>query len=309
MRPVPGRKQTAGTGATVGSVPELPDLVHVEAVLRRSVCGLPITDVRVGDPVVLRIMMPDPFPAVLKDKRIIEVKRRGQFLRFDLDGGLCMVVNAMLTGRYSLVETGTRAGRDLILALAFSGGTELRYADETRMGKIYVARADQLDQIPGFATLGVDLLSDDFTLAHMRRLVAGRRDQVRQFLLDKTALASIGNAYADEILFAARLHPKTFCHKLQPDEVDRLFAAIRDTLNAAIREIQARNQPIEVKVRDFLKVRGRAGEPCLVCATTIRRVRVGRDDACFCPICQPTARTLFVDFRKVPGTAKKKPMG
>jgi formamidopyrimidine-DNA glycosylase len=91
--------------------------------------------------------------------------------------------------------------------------------------------------------------------------------------------------------------------------VDRLFAAIRDTLNAAIREIQARNQPIEVKVRDFLKVRGRAGAPCLVCATTIRRVRVGRDDACFCPICQPTARTLFVDFRKVPGTAKKKLMG
>src|SRR5208283_98384 len=104
-----------------------------------------------------------------------------------------------------------------------------------------------------------DLLSDDFTLAHMRRLVANRRDQVRQFLLDKTALASIGNAYADEILFAARLHPKTFCHKLQADEVDRLFAAIRDTLNAAIREIEARNLPIEVKVRDFLKVRGRAG--------------------------------------------------
>jgi formamidopyrimidine-DNA glycosylase len=64
-----------------------------------------------------------------------------------------------------------------------------------------------------------------------------------------------------------------------------------------------------VKVRDFLKVRGRAGAPCPVCATTIRRVRVGRDDACFCPTCQPTERKLFVDFRKVPGTAKKKPVG
>jgi formamidopyrimidine-DNA glycosylase len=168
------------------------------------------------------------------------------------------------------------------------------------MGKIYVARVDQLDQIPGFASLGVDLLSEDFTLPYIRRLVARRRDQVRQFLLDKTALASIGNAYADEILFAARLHPKTFCHKLQPDEVQRLYAAIRNTLDSAIREIQARNLPIEVKVRDFLKVRGRAGEPCLVCGTTIRRVRVGRDDACFCPICQPTERKPFVDFRNVP---------
>ena len=278
----------------------MPDLVHVEAVLRRSVCGLAITDARVGDPVVLRLMVPGPLPAVLKGKRIAEVKRRGQFLRFNLDGDLCLVVNAMLTGRYALVEGGARAGHDLILALAFASGTELRYADETRMGKIYVARADQVDQIPGFATLGVDLLSEDFTLPHLRHLVAGRRDQVRQFLLDKTALASIGNAYADEILFAARQHPKTFCHKLQPGEVDRLFAAIRETLDAAIREIEARNQPIDVKVRDFLKVRGRAGAPCLHCGTTIRRVRVGRDDACFCPTCQPTERKLFVDFRKVP---------
>jgi formamidopyrimidine-DNA glycosylase len=281
-------------------VPELPDLVHVEAVLARSVCGLPIVDARVGDPVVLRLMLPEPFPAVLLGKRIADVKRRGQFLRFDLDDGLCLVVNAMLTGRYSLATVGTPPGRDPILTLALSGGTELRYSDETRMGKIYVARVDQLDQIPGFASLGVDLLSEDFTLPYMRRLVARRRDQVRQFLLDKTALASIGNAYADEILFAARLHPKTFCHKLQPDEVQRLYAAIRNTLDSAIREIQARDQAIEVKVRDFLKVRGRAGEPCLVCGTTIRRVRVGRDDACFCPICQPTERKLFVDFRNVP---------
>jgi len=286
-------------------VPELPDLVHVEAVLARSVCGLPIAEARVGDPVVLRLMVPEPFPAVLLGKRIAEVKRRGQFLRFDLDEGLCLVVNAMLTGRYSLVTAGARSGRDPILALAFPGGIELRYSDETRMGKIYVARADQVDQIPGFANLGVDLLSDGFTLPHLRRLAARRRDQVRQFLLDKTALASIGNAYADEILFAARLHPKTFCQKLQPDEVDRLYAAIRDTLEAAIREIQARNQPIEVKVRDFLKVRGHAGQPCPVCATTIRRVRVGRDDACFCPACQPTERKLFVDFRKVPGKPAK----
>ncbi len=281
-------------------MPELPDLVHVEAVLARSVCGLPIVDARVGDPVVLRLMLPEPFPAVLLGKRIADVKRRGQFLRFDLDDGLCLVVNAMLTGRYSLATVGTPPGRDPILALALSGGTELRYSDETRMGKIYVARVDQLDQIPGFASLGVDLLSEDFTLPYIRRLVARRRDQVRQFLLDKTALASIGNAYADEILFAARLHPKTFCHKLQPDEVQRLYAAIRNTLDSAIREIQARNLPIEVKVRDFLKVRGRAGEPCLVCGTTIRRVRVGRDDACFCPICQPTERKPFVDFRNVP---------
>ncbi|HEX7596778.1 MAG TPA: DNA-formamidopyrimidine glycosylase family protein, partial [Polyangia bacterium] len=251
-------------------MPELPDLVHVEAVLTGSACGLPIVEARVGDPVVLRLMVAAPFPAVLLGQSIREVKRLGQFLRFALDGGITLVINAMLTGRYSLVPVGERATRDLILALTFEGGTELRYSDETRMGKIYVATADQLDQIPGFASLGIDLLSEAFTLAHFRRLMARRRDQVRQFLLDKTALAAIGNAYADEILFAARLHPKTFCHKIPPADVDRLYVSIRQVLDEAIQEIQTRDEPIEVKLRDFLKVRGRAGQPCPACGTEIR---------------------------------------
>jgi len=283
-------------------VPELPDLVHIESVLARAVCGLRIAEIRMGDPVVLRLMVPGPLPALLTDRRITEVKRVGQFLRFSLEGGLFLVVNAMLTGRYALVGPGkSRASKALILAMRLENGIELQYSDETRMGKIYVAKAQHLAEIPGFRDLGVDLLSPDFTLDRFRTLACKRREQVRQFLLDKTALASIGNAYADEILFAAKLHPKTFCHQLHPEDVDRLFAAVRDTLAWAMDEIEARDQPIENKVRDFLKVRGRAGQPCATCTTIIRKVRVGRDDACFCPTCQPTTRKLFVDFSKLPG--------
>jgi formamidopyrimidine-DNA glycosylase len=281
-------------------MPELPDLVHVQSVLSRSVCGQAITAARVGDPVVLRIMVAAPFPALLVGQTIRTITRKGQFLDFALDD-VHLVVNAMLSGRYWLVKPDQPAPRELILSLSLLDGNELRYSDETRMGKIYVAAPDQLSHLPGFSTLGVDLLSDDFTLPRFRHLIARRRDQVRQFLLDKTALAAIGNAYADEILFASHLHPKTFCHKLDPGEVDALYAAIRSVLDHAIREIQTRDQPVEVKLRDFLKVRGRAAQPCPTCATTIRRVRVGRDDACFCPKCQPTERNLFVDFRRVPG--------
>jgi formamidopyrimidine-DNA glycosylase len=120
------------------------------------------------------------------------------------------------------------------------------------------------------------------------------------FLMDKRALASIGNAYADEILFAARIHPKTFCPKLAPAEADALFATIPRVLTDAIAEIRRRHEPVDVKVRDFLAVRGRDGKPCRVCGTTIRAVRVGDGDACFCPTCQPTTRKLFVDWQRVP---------
>jgi len=282
-------------------VPELPDLVHVQATLARTVCNLRITDVRVGDPVVLRLMVPGALTDLLLGQRIMKVARVGQFLRFDLDQDLVLVINAMLSGRYFVADSDARTRhKNLVLAVRFESGRELRYDDDTRMGKIYVATAAQTSSIPGFRDLGIDLLSSAFTLEHFRLVFAKRRDQVRQFLLDKTALASIGNAYADEILFAAKLHPKTLCKQLGTGDVDRLYATIRDTLAWAIRTIEERNQPIEVKVRDFLKVRGRAGKPCLDCNTVIRRVRVGRDDACFCPHCQPSTRKLFVDFSRLP---------
>src|SRR5581483_6781398 len=134
-----------------------------------------------------------------------------------------------------------------------------------------------------------------FTRELFMKLLRKRRDQVRMFLMDKAALASIGNAYADEILFAAHIHPKTFCNKLSPEEAEALYLAIPSVLRHAIDEIARRDEPVEVKVRDFLAVRGRDGKPCPRCGTTIRAVRVGAGDACFCPKCQPAARKLFVD--------------
>jgi formamidopyrimidine-DNA glycosylase len=227
-----------------------------------------------------------------------------------LEGGLVLVVNAMLAGRYKLLDPnvnarGKRDPASLGLALVFEGGPELQYVDDKRMGKIYVAAAADEAKIPVYSTLGADPLSPAFTREDFGRLIAKRRDQVRMFLMDKAAIASIGNAYADEILFAARLHPKTFCNKLAPAELDALFEAIPRVLRSAIAEIRRRDEPIDVKVRDFLSVRGRDGKPCPACGTTIRAVRVGEGDACFCPSCQPAARKLFVDWSKV-GAGKGK---
>jgi formamidopyrimidine-DNA glycosylase len=284
-------------------MPELPDLVHVEAGLRGAVMGKRITAARTGDPTVLRIMVAEPFPAVLVGRTLEGVERRGHFMRFALDDNLVLVVNAMLVGRYRLVppgpETAKKAPRSLALALAFEDAPELQYLDDKRMGKVYVARAADEKTIPVYGQLGLDVLSPAFTRDALAAVIAKRRDQVRAFIMDKRALASIGNAYADEILFAAGLHPKTFCNKLAPAEIEALHAAIGRVLTDAIEEIRRRDEPIEVKVRDFLKVRGRDGKPCVVCGTTIRAVRVGDGDACFCPHCQRETRKLFVNWTRL----------
>ena len=284
-------------------MPELPDLVHVEAGLRAAVLGKRITAARTGDPTVLRIMVPEPFPAVLVGRTLAGVERRGHFMRFALNDDLVVVINAMLVGRYRLVppgsETTKKDPRALALALGFDGAPELQYLDEKRMGKVYVSRAADERTIPIYGQLGMDVMSPAFTRDALGALIARRRDQVRAFLMDKRALASIGNAYADEILFAAGIHPKTFCNKLPPADVDALHAAVGRVLTEAIAEIRKRDEPIEVKVRDFLKIRGRDGKPCVVCGTTIRAVRVGDGDACFCPHCQRETRKLFVNWTRL----------
>jgi formamidopyrimidine-DNA glycosylase len=284
-------------------MPELPDLVHVEAGLRAALAGKRIAGARTGDPTVLRVMVTEPFPAALVGRRLASVDRRGHFIRFGLEGDLVIVVNAMLVGRYKLLPAGGADGdrvkkdpRSLGLALVFEDAPELQYLDEKRMGKVYVAAAADESKIPAYGQLGLDLMSPAFTREAFGKVAARRRDQVRAFLMDKRALASIGNAYADEILFAAGIHPKTFCNKLDGAALDALYGAIGQVLRDAIEEIRRRDEPIEIKVRDFLKVRGRDGKPCPVCGTTIRAVRVGDGDACFCPSCQPETRKLFINW-------------
>ncbi len=285
-------------------MPELPDLVHVERKLREAVLGAEIASARVGDPTVLRVMIPEPFPGTLTGRRISSIDRRGHFMVFTLEPSLALAVNCMLVGRFALVPPADKLPKSLGLALTLDtpagSQVDLRYVDDRRMGKIYVATPEQLKGVPQLGTLGVDLLSPAFTLENFRALAKKRRDQVRPFLMDKSAMASIGNAYADEILFAARLHPKTFVRKLTPEDVDRLYAAVVSVTKNAIEEVAARDEPINVKVRDFLSVRGRAGESCPSCGTTLREVRVGDSDAVFCPRCQPATRTLFVDWSKLP---------
>jgi formamidopyrimidine-DNA glycosylase len=238
-------------------------------------------------------------PALVASLPLRAAERRGHFLRLELGDRLLLVLNFMLAGRLRLAEPEERTEAALCFALQLSGGQELRYLDDRKMGKAYVVPADREDLVPGLGALGVEVLSPAFTRETFRALVAKRRDQVRAFLMDKSALSAIGNAYADEILFEARVHPKTFCRKLAPDQVDALHAAIGQVLRAAVAEVARRQAPLEEKVRDFLQVRGRAGLPCPRCGAKLRTARVVDADACFCPECQPAERKLFIDWRKV----------
>jgi formamidopyrimidine-DNA glycosylase len=286
-------------------MPELPDLEYIVSVLGRVLPGRQIQQVRVKNPIVLRLGVPGTLPDVCPGQTFGRCRRHGQFVVIGIGKQYELVVNPMLAGRFRLCGERKKDERSLCLALGLDRGEELRYLDEKQMGKVYVVPSGDWHSVPGFESVGVEPLSSGFTLECLREMVRGRRDQVRAFLLDKTAVAAIGNAYADEILWAARLHPKTGCQGLTEEDLVRLHAAIRDVLSAAVREITRRHEPIEVKVRDFLRIRNRKGQPCPTCGTTIRVEGVRGHDTFYCPTCQPNrpearlGRRQLVDWSRV----------
>ncbi len=271
------------------AVPELPDLEYIVSVLRPRIVGRRIDEVRLKEPIVIRMLLPDAggFTEALPGRVVEDLARRGPFLDFTLSAGAELVVHCMLAGRLQIAGPAEKPVAHLCFSLRLDNGDWLRYGDDKRMGKVYLVAAGRYESIPGFREQGTAILSPDFTRERFEAIIKGRRHQVRVFLMDQTALSAIGNAYADEILFAAGIHPKTSCASLSEDERGRLYDSIRAVMAWGIDEVRKAGQPIEVKVRDHVKVRGRKDEPCPVCGTKIRRAGVLGYDSFFCPRCQP----------------------
>lgn len=285
-------------------MPERPELEYVVSVLSRTLPGCRIDRVDVLDPVVLRVALAGDARELLTGRLITGVQRRAHFVVLSLDGdqGLEVAIHPMLAGRFTLATPEQRRTKDTAVVLSLSRAEteprELRYRDEKQMGKFWVIRHDQRGQVPGLTEIGPDVLAPEFTRERFRALCKKRRDQAKNFLLDKSALDALGNAYADEALWAARIHPKARVAWLEVAEMDRLHDAIVSVLTEARDEVSRRGQPIDEKVRDFLKVRNRKGEPCPRCGAPIRVAGVNGHDAFFCATCQPDEQGRgFVGWR------------
>ncbi len=274
-------------------MPELPDLLYILSQLRERLLGKHVTSERVKEPVVLRFLVRGNL-SLLLGRPLHAISRRSHFLAFHFEG-LDLAVSPMLAGRFRLAEPGEKDEAALAFALGF-GELDLRYLDDKKMGKAYLMATGDWKAIPGLQAGGTDILSPEFTRERFVSLLKHRRDQVRAFLLDKKALDSLGNAYADEVLFEAGIHPKTWCRSLSHDDAVRLHDAIVKVMQEAVAEVARRGPPIEVKVRDFLKVRMK--ETCPRCGSKIRTAGVKGMDAYFCPKCQPATRAGLVDLTR-----------
>jgi len=318
-------------------MPELPDLVHIVKALGPEIEGRRITRAVVKNPIVLRVLVPGDFAGLAAGRTIRGLERHGPFLRARLEapagaagaaaggnsdaprsglaasrdqiqvaaGDLDLVMHLMLAGRLRLAPAGGAGGAAAkpLPATAFSleldDGRTLHYGDEKSMGKVYLFPAGEFGVIPGYLTQGIDVVSPNFTYEAFSALISKKRCQARVLVMDQSSLSAIGNAYADEILFEAGVHPKAYCHALGEEKRRALYDAVRSVLAWGIDEVEKAGAPLEDKVRGHMRVRGRAGEKCPRCGATIRKAGVLGFDSFFCPICQPDLAGRGLDWTKL----------
>lgn len=281
-------------------MPELPDLIYLQKRLGETLPGQTITAVEIAEPIVLRMLLPGDFAQTLVGAKFQTVKRHGPFLTFPLSNDAELVIHPMLAGRFHWNAASAKPPHACALTLQCAPSEHaFCYSDDKKMGKVYLTPRGAYEKIPRFNEQGPNLLSTDFTLAYFMAQLKKSRKQVRVLIMDQSVVSCIGNAYADEILFAVGIHPKTFCYQLAEEEIAKLHAAIISVMQWGIAEVAAAGQPIEVKVRGHVKVRNRKDQPCPQCATKIRRAGVLGYDAFFCPTCQPLKRNQFIDWRNL----------
>lgn len=271
-------------------MPELPELEVVREVLQRRVVGQAIAGVEVippGGPIVVRDLTHRGFVAALEGAAITAVARRGKFLVFSLQSEtqpLFLVINPKLMGRLQLADPSEKRMGKTHLVITLAHGRQLRYRDQKQMGQLYLTQ--DLRAVPDYAGLGPEPL--EITLEEFRARLKPFRGEIKGVLTRGECVAGIGNAYADEILWAARLHPYRKRTHLTNEEVERLYDAMRDTLQASIEKVRAEmGEAIDLEPREFFAVHMKTGKPCPRCGTPISLVGANQRITNFCRTCQP----------------------
>ena len=274
-------------------MPELPELEALRSQLGPRLAGRLVTAAEVN-PKQAHLLRhpPDDFQRTVPLHRVTTVWRRGKHLAFDLaDAGTGvvrhLVVNPMLGGRFQLVRRDVPPPGTWIFALRVEGGEELRYFDFRAMGRVYWVE-DVPTEVPGWSEMGpeADALPQ-FGFDEFRRRLRRYRDELKDLLRNQAFLAGIGNAYSDEILFAARLLPLRRRSSLKPEDESALFEAIPSVLEEAIRAILASPNYDESKQnRSFMRVHGKGGGTCPRCGHRISQLGSKREPLNFCRGCQ-----------------------
>ena len=287
-------------------MPELPEVETVVRGLRAAgLEGARIAGVTVRWPGSVAGATPAAFAAALRGRTIRRLTRRAKYIVAALDDGRHLLVHLRMTGQFRVERAGTRPDAHDRVILTLNDDRQVVFHDTRKFGRFRLTSDPQAH----LAALGPEPLAANFTVAALRRRLAGRRRLIKPLLLDQTCVAGLGNIYVDESLWRARLHPCRRADTVTPAETRRLHAAIRAVLAQAVR---AQGTSLGDGATNFYGVAGRRGRhadalqvfrrtglPCPRCGHAIARIVVGQRGTHLCQQCQ---RQLLLPAARARGT-------
>jgi formamidopyrimidine-DNA glycosylase len=273
-------------------MPELPEVETIRSRLAPALAGRRFSGVSILDERLTRPEPPDVVAAELRGERVADVRRRGKYLIFEFESGRHLLVHLRMTGGFqhpTPTSSDTDPHRRALIRL--DDGSDVAYRDVRRFGTWLVLEPGELEHYLD-ARIGGEPLEQTFTAAAFGKALAGRRAPVKSALLDQRAVAGVGNIYADEALWFARIHPLRPAGGLSQADVAALRRGIRNALRrglerqgATLRDYRNPDGKAGRMQLDF-HVYGRTGESCDRCGTPIEKIRVAGRGTWFCPACQ-----------------------
>jgi len=271
-------------------MPELPEVETIARTLAPGVRGRVVAGIDLLYRPLLRTGGRKDLDA-LRGRRVDGVRRRGKMLLIELDGGRTLVFHLKMTGQFLFAASGEPREKHTRLVMRFEDGkNELRFRDVRKFGFLLCLDGPPETSCGELACLGPEPLEVGFD--EFMAILKTRKSRVKSFLLDQTKIAGIGNIYADEMLFEARIHPETPASSIRKDKAARLYGSMQRILALAIeangstlqdyRDAEGREGSFQFSH----KVYDRRGEPCVACGTPIKMKRIGGRSSHFCPMCQ-----------------------
>ncbi|WP_225744380.1 DNA-formamidopyrimidine glycosylase [Marinilactibacillus sp. Marseille-P9653] len=273
-------------------MPELPEVESVRTGLEKLIKGLKIKQVTVlwdriiAEPSDIRL-----FKEKIKNQRIESIGRRGKFLLFFLTDYV-MISHLRMEGKYRIESTDVPISKHTHVIFELEDGRELRYLDVRKFGRISLIPRDTELAHASIAKLGPEPVRETLVLETFKIQLLKRKKTIKATLLDQTVIAGIGNIYADEILFEAKIHPARMANTLTEREIVTLYEAILLVMGKAVKAGGTTIRTYQNafgetgSYQSFLNVYGKNGQPCPRCETTIEKTKVAQRGTHYCPNCQ-----------------------
>ena len=271
-------------------MPEIAEVETVRNTLKSMILNKKIVDVNIIYPKIIESNISD-FENILIGRKFVDIDRIGKWLMFDLND-YYLLSHLRMEGKYFVKKSTDEIIKHEHIIISFDDGTDLRYHDTRKFGRMNLVKKSDIDRVEAIKKQGIEANSNKLTKEYLYDKIHKKNIPIKSLLLDQTIISGLGNIYANEVMFDARINPNKLGKDISLKECDLIVKASKKIIDAAIKDggttIKSYTSSLGVtgRFQQHLMVHKREGEECKVCGTLIENIKIGGRSTYFCPKCQ-----------------------